>query len=465
LTTCRTPSFLIRLAVAAALLPASGMWASSRLHAETTPLVPLVRRALDRSPLLRAAAARRDEALAGRREVRAQRWPALRARASFTRGDDPVYVFGSLLQQQAFTPAHFAVDVLNDPGYYNHAIGSLELGAPLFAGGTLTTQARLAALGAEQADRWGEAQRQKLRFDAAQAALEVLLRRRQLAALDETIASSRREVEDARRLKEKGLVLGSDYFAAEAILSGLQAWRRQLAARREDAEARLAERTSTAPGELEPAGELAEAAYDVPSEADLLARAVRERPDLAAARLRADGAELERRQAGRGAWPRVEAFAAVEAHTEDFSSAPTDRVGGVRASLFLGDPAYGARREKTRLRAQAGRDEAAGAEEQARLEVRQARRAHAAATETLPLTRETMDRARRSLELFRPLHREGRQSIIEVLRAEEALARAENAYWETVHGVHASFLALRLAAGSLDDAALADVERRLEAKP
>ena len=33
---------------------------------------------------------------------------------------------------------------------------------------------------------------------------------------------------DARKLKEKGLVFGSDYYAAEAIYGGLKGWRIQV---------------------------------------------------------------------------------------------------------------------------------------------------------------------------------------------------------------------------------------------
>ncbi|MEK7745304.1 MAG: TolC family protein, partial [Elusimicrobiota bacterium] len=70
-----------------------------------------------------------------------------------------------------------------------------------------------------------------------------------------------------------------------------------------------------------------------------------------------------------------------------------------------------------------------------------------------------------ALELFRPLYREGRQSVLDVLRAELALAQAEAAYLENLQALHASYAALRLAEGSFDDAAVAAIVRNLEARP
>ena len=98
-----------------------------------------------------------------------------------------------------------------------------------------------------------------------------------------------------------------------------------------------------------------------------------------------------------------------------------------------------------------------------KVEVLQALKNYEGAQEALPLARQTLERAEKSLELFRPLYREGRQSIMEVLRAEEGLARAAANYWQTLYQLHAGYARLALAAGFLDEKTIREIAGNLEA--
>jgi len=85
------------------------------------------------------------------------------------------------------------------------------------------------------------------------------------------------------------------------------------------------------------------------------------------------------------------------------------------------------------------------------------------ACESLPIAKDMVEKAEESLRLFRPLYREGRQSIMEVLRAEEGVARAQAAFLEGLYGVRAGKARLLLAAGSLDGQAVKELEKGLGA--
>ena len=80
----------------------------------------------------------------------------------------------------------------------------------------------------------------------------------------------------------------------------------------------------------------------------------------------------------------------------------------------------------------------------------------------LPELREAVARARDSLEQVRPLYREGRQSVLDVLRAEEAVARLEEARLETVYRQRSEWASLRAAQGLFDAEAVAVLSRSLE---
>ena len=81
-------------------------------------------------------------------------------------------------------------------------------------------------------------------------------------------------------------------------------------------------------------------------------------------------------------------------------------------------------------------------EESIRIEVSQAYDAYQGALTALPVAKDTLDRAAKSLDLFRPLYHSGRQSIIEVLRAEEGLAKAQAAYLQALFQAHIAYLRL-----------------------
>ncbi len=64
--------------------------------------------------------------------------------------------------------------------------------------------------------------------------------------------------------------------------------------------------------------------------------------------------------------------------------------------------------------------------------------------------------------MVRPLYRNGRQSVMEVLRAEDASARGKAAWTQLLEGVHSGYAQLLLIEGRLDEKAIAEIERRLQ---
>jgi len=206
-----------------------------------------------------------------------------------------------------------------------------------------------------------------------------------------------------------------------------------------------------------------EAYYSLPEEGELVERALRERRDLKIAKLQAALADASQKQASMSLLPTVEAFAAVETATADFDRNPASRVLGVRAQLPFGDPGYLPRRRRAEAEARASRSMTDERAETVRVEVAAARAGFAGVAASLPTMRWTREQASKSLELFRPLYKEGRQSVMEVLRAEDALAQAEDAYLQTLYYLHAGYARLMLAAGGLDHGTVSIIAGNLEA--
>ena len=71
--------------------------------------------ALEKNPLRKAALADQKAAVAGVQQARSLLLPHIGFSETATRGNDPVYVFGTKLRQQRFTTADFALNELNRP--------------------------------------------------------------------------------------------------------------------------------------------------------------------------------------------------------------------------------------------------------------------------------------------------------------------------------------------------------------
>lgn len=439
------------------LVAVSAVLAAAPAGAAT--LSELAEKAAGRSAGVESMSARARQAEAGAQEARLRRLPSLTGRVMATRGDDPVYAFGSLLQQKAFTMQDFAVDRLNRPGYRTNVKSSLEAGVPLFTAFELETHDRLGRLAADQARRGESGEAQRARLETAQSYLAALSKKEALAALGERIRLAEDDVASARRLKERGLVLGADFLAAEAVLEGLRAWRARLEGELEAERARLSVLTGDAAAE--PQGKLGIPAYEVETER-LAAQAVERRADAAAARLETQAAEAQSKQARWSLAPRVEAFAALETNTKDFGAMPSSRLFGARASLPFGDAGYGARRRRARSAVEAGRAEERRVAESAQVQVRQAAAGYRSASASLAPLAAMKERAAASAEAFRPLYREGRQSVLEALRAHEAAARASVMYLEAAAAAHAAYAGVRMAAGTLEPDAVGEISRSLE---
>ena len=102
---------------------------------EVLTLEGAIHEAVAHNASLRAARAGAAEASEHVGEARAGWLPRLSFAETWQRGDQPVFVFSSLLASRQFTAANFAIDALNHPestGFFRSSIGAEQL---IFYGG------------------------------------------------------------------------------------------------------------------------------------------------------------------------------------------------------------------------------------------------------------------------------------------------------------------------------------------
>lgn len=420
-------------------------------------LAEAVDRGLKNDNIVKAEAARVSGARAALKQAEMSRFGGLKLKGMYTDGDDPVYAFATAMKQGTFGMASLAT--INDPAPARNYMAGIEAGVPLFTGFALDNAAKMGRLGVEAAAGGYERAGAGITFKLTYQWLTVLLRARLAGLAGESVAAAETELKTAQMLKDKGMVLGSDYYGAEAILSTLKGyklnWDKALELEREKLGIAVG-----LPGGADAAGRLQAPAWPALERGELAAGA-EGRKDVLALRKLAEISETAAAMQKNSVLPVVEAFGSWETNSRSLSDFRGSRLLGLRLTVPIGEPAYFAKRDAAEAGTAMARARLDEARRAASVEVSEALSNYNAAAESLPVALETVEKARQSLELFRPLYRQGRQSVLEVLRAQAGLLQAEAAYGETVYRLNLYRAQALLAAEKLDAAAVKEFSDRL----
>jgi outer membrane protein len=175
--------------------------------------------ALEKNPLRKAALADTHAASADRQTARSSLLPHVTFSETATRGNDPVYVFGSRLRQERFTQADFALDRLNSPlPFANFAtrFGGTRNLFDSFASWHGLTRARLMD---EAAKHQLSRTEQEIAFRAVESYFEILLATKQVDVAEHAVKTAQAIVERSQVRFESGLVVESDLLTAKVRLA------------------------------------------------------------------------------------------------------------------------------------------------------------------------------------------------------------------------------------------------------
>jgi len=394
------------------------------LLAGTLTLQQAADEALSRNPAVAAADATRAVAAAHLAGARAARLPRVELTESATRGNNPVFVFGSLLEQGVFGAEHFNPAFLNDPDpLTNHRV-AVTARAPLFDRLAASTAVRQGRNAVSRADAGIEETRQRLRSEAVARFYGVIVAQEKLAVAQEAVKSAEAGAKAARDRFDQGLIVESEALAADVQLASFR--QRVIAAEGELAIARTALATllqRPRADALDVAGELPVVAEATPLD-QAVARAVEQRAPVKAAAAASSDADLQLRAQRASLLPRVDAFGTFGASGATFGDRNADHTVGVALSVDLFDRGRAARVAAAR----AGIDAAHAAEAMARdavtMEVVTAWHRLRAARDMAAVSAASASRAEAAARIVRDRYGIGLTTITEQLRAQTALASA-----------------------------------------
>jgi outer membrane protein TolC len=412
--------------------------------------------ALEKNPLRKAALADTKSAAAGVREAQSFLMPHLTFSELGTRGNDPVYVFGSKLRQQRFTADNFALPLnkLNTPlpfGNFTTRFGGTWNLFDSFASWYGISRAKeMNAATSRQLERTD----QEILFRVVQSYYGVLLAARQVEVAEQAEKTAKSIMDRSQVRYDAGLVVESDLLSAKVRLATRE---QELIRVRNNlvlARVQLNSAMGAPPdAQYQLAEPLAERKLAVASVPDFEQKALTTRPDLKRIEAQQSAQELSVAIAKSSFGPRLNAFAGWEMDNPTFlaGGGGNNWLGGIelQIDLFQG----GAKRAAlSRERATAEKIAALkqAAIDAVRLEVRQAYYDQDASRQQVEVASAAIAQAQESLRINQDRYDGGLLTITDLLGAEEAAHRSQADYWQAVYQFHISYANLELASGTLN---------------
>jgi outer membrane protein TolC len=440
------------LSLAVACLPMVTALAQQEAQASSLTLQEAVNVALEKNPLRKVAIADQKTASAGVREARSFLLPHVSFSETATRGDDPVYVFGSKLRQQRFTAADFALNKLNTPvgNFATRFGGSWNLFDSFASWHGVNRAKQMSAAVEHQLDRTD----QEIVFRVVSSYCDVLLAAKQLDVAEQSFKTAHSIMERSQARFDSGLTVESDLLTAKVRMAARQ---QEVIRARNNLEVARA-KLNTAMGmpvefPFQLSEGLAERTFPIATLQDIEKRAFTNRPDLK----RIASEEAAQRQsvsmAKSSFGPRVNAFGGWEMDNPNLvaGGGGNNWRGGIEVQfdIFQG----GAKRAEL-SRQQALEEKIVALQQSAhdavRLEVRRAYYETDASRQQIEVARAAIAQAQESLRINQDRYDSGLSTITDLLGAEEAARRSQTDYWEAVYHFQASYAGLELASGSLN---------------
>lgn len=410
--------------------------------------------ALEKNPVRKAALADTRAASADTQMARSFLLPHITFSETATRGNDPVYVFGSRLRQQRFTAADFALDRLNKPvpfgNFSTRFSGAWNL-FDSFASWHGLTRARLMDEAARhQLDRT----EQEVVFHVIESYNAALLAAKEVEVAEQSAKTAEAIVGRSQVRFDSGLVVESDLLTSKVRLASRQ---QELIRARSDLALALAQLNNVMGVSMDSVFDLSQTLSEPQLPAlslpELESSALQGRPDLK--RIAAEqSAQRQTVSMAKSAFgPQLNAYAGWEMDNPAFLGAGggNNWVGGLelKIDLFQG----GAKRAE--LSRQRALEEKTAAMRQAandgvRLEVRRAYYNVDASRQQVEVARASIAEAQENLRINQDRYDTGLITITDLLGAEETARRSQNDYWNGVSRLRTSYAALELSTGTLN---------------
>ena len=445
----------VRILVAAmTLFVAAVQMAHAQEKGATEPLTldQAVRMALKQNPAFQTNTDEADAARARLKQVQAAWFPRFDFHQDFTRGNNPVYVFGSKLTQRQFSASDFSLYKLNTPTPFDNFQTRFDGQWRLFDSGQTLSHQRSAKHLVTAADFETEQARQDLILEIVSTYYGVLTLQENVKAADEALKTARASEQRIETMNRAGLLVDSDLLSAKVFSSQMK----DLQIRAQNdlllAEMQLArEMGMGVDAPAEPTGTLAEPGMPARTIEEWIQISLEQRPGLRAAQLQEAAMSDETKATKAEFGPKIGLFGSAERDAMTLGGpSGTNWMAGARLdfNIFAGG-AQKARVAEAAANANKAKHNVQWFRSGVQLEVRKAYLDGNAAGQRAASARDAAEQAKESLRIVQNRYETGLTTVTELFRAETAQLDARTGYLAALQDWQVARAQLERAAGVL----------------
>lgn len=386
-------------------------------------------------------------------QARSGFFPQVNISETFQHTTNPMWAFGTKLNQESIQASDFDPARLNDPDAIDNFAGRLSVSWSLFDSGQTWIGWRQAKLGQTAASCALDSVRQQVIAHTVGAYAGLLLAREELVVVQKTLETARRHLQMVRSRFESGFVVKSDLLRAQVHIADLEQQLLQAESRWAVARSVLNAAMGVPESSVyRPASPLETAGEIEGSVEEWIERALEHRPDFK--RLQ-HGEIIAREEVKKTKAAHLPSFSLVgnyEMNSEDFSEQAENYTLGavVSLNLFSGQRLTAKTREAQAFLAEVTAMQRE-TEQGIRVQTRQAFFEARSAGKRILVARAAVAQAEEALRIIRNRYNSGLLNIVELLDAELALKKARSDHLKSMHDYKVAAARLHLAAGVLDE--------------
>ncbi len=409
-------------------------------------------RALTQNPDLAIDVPGQEAARLDFKAAKAGYLPRLDFEQSYLAGNNPVFVFGTLLNQRKFTADNFALEQLNSPSPVDNLQTRATVQQTIWDFGRTRARRDQADLGIKIADQSFEEHKRQVLLEVFSSYHAVSLARASLETARMAVRSAEAIEQQAKARVESGLTVEADLLRSRVYLSEAKQQEIQAHGQLESTRAQLnrlmGEPLDKATGETAP---LEPGKISLLSEEAFIAEQKQRRPDYQNLLAELQEAEIAVRSHQKDFLPVLTGYGTWEMDNpsiSDFGGSNWSAGITLRWNLFAGG-GDAARTQATRQRIEQKRRQIAAMESAMELEVRKALIQNRAAEQQVAVAVAAEAQSEEGLRILKNRYEAGLATITDLLSAETARSAARTNLAEAIFRHRLSYAQVEYSAGIL----------------
>lgn len=408
--------------------------------------------AAEQNPEIKAAQFQVDAVKSNSVKALSGYYPQLNFAQSFNRTTNPMWAFGTKLNQAVITQADFDPQRLNDPDAINNFASTFSLSWVIYEGGRTKIGWEQAKKNLSIASLTLERTRQNVIARTASAYVGLILAQKNIMVIKRALETATANLKMIQSRYDSGFVVKSDLLRAKVRIADLEQEMLLAKSRFKIQEAMLnASMGSSEANPLNPVTPLTVGSEIRDTIDNCINTALSKRPELENLRLEEEIAKKEVKKSRAGHYPDVNLIGNYEINSEDFNDTADNYTLGavIRVNIFSGNRISEETKAAKSLVARV-RELQKSIEQGIQVQVRKAFLKAKSARKRIVVAKIAVDQAEEGLRIVKNRYNNGLLTIVDLLDAELACQQARNNYFKALHDYKVARIELALASGTIN---------------